>query len=154
MESINVNTMMPKYKEKLADDKRRMDEVKVKIETKTASAGISFRNRKWSICFLGWMLSIRQALKKAYDHRSTGGAHWDRVWLKFPHQRRAVHTDRDIRAGRQRLPQGSWALRELFCDCWSWYMLQLKRSFLCGYYNDCHNSYYCNGYYHCALLLM
>lgn len=36
---INVNTMMPKYKEKLADDKRRMDEVKVKIETKTASAG-------------------------------------------------------------------------------------------------------------------
>ena len=37
--NINVNTMMPKYKEKLADDKRRMDEVKVKIETKTASAG-------------------------------------------------------------------------------------------------------------------
>lgn len=36
---INVNTMMPKYKEKLADDKRRMDEVKVKIETKTAYAG-------------------------------------------------------------------------------------------------------------------
>ena len=71
---IDVSTMMPKYKEKLPDDKRRMDEVKVKIETKTASVGDTVQK---VVDPLSWVDAFDQAStkKKHMDHRLTGGAH-------------------------------------------------------------------------------